>query len=84
MERDANPTKESIELAAEAIVDVLDHQGDMDLQELRSKVHISAHMFDMAIDWLAGKDDIQLLREGDTLIVHRTEPAIAVLTFRGN
>jgi hypothetical protein len=82
MERDA--TKESIELAAEAIFEVLYHEGDMNLQELRSKVDIPAHMFDMAIDWLVGKDDVQLLREGDTLIAHRTEPAFAVFPFRGN
>jgi hypothetical protein len=84
MERDTNATKESIELAAEAIFEVLYHKGDMDLQDLRSEVHISADMFDMAIDWLVGKDDVQLLREGDTLMVHRTDPAFAVLPFRGN
>ena len=84
MERDANATKESIELAAEAIFEVLYHKGDMDLQELRSKVDIPADMFDMAIDWLVGKDDVQLLREGETLTVHRNDPAFAVFPLRGN
>jgi PRC-barrel domain protein len=84
VEGDANATKESIELAGEAVFEALYHKGDMELQKLRSTVDIPAHIFDRAIDWLVGKQDIQLLREGETLIVHRTDPAFAVLPFRGN
>jgi hypothetical protein len=84
MERDPNTTKETIELAAEAIFNVLYHEGAMDLQELRSKVDIPTDVFNMAVGSLVAKDDIQLRRNGDTLIVHRTSPAPAVFAFRGN
>ena len=84
MESKADGTDETIELASEAIFEVLYHQGDMDLRALRGKVNTPPAIFDMAIGSLVGKDDVQLLRTGDTVTVHRAPPAPAVFPLRSN
>jgi hypothetical protein len=75
---------ETVERATEAIFNVLYHLGDMNLQELRKKLDLPGDVFDMAIGSLVEKGDVQLLREGDTRIVHRSDPAPAVFPLRGN
>ena len=79
-----NDAKENIEQVTEAIFYVLYHEGDMDLQELRTKVEAPSHMFDMAIGSLVEKDDIALLQNGKSFIAHRTDPAPAVFPLRSN
>ena len=84
MAPDENAIKEKMELVAEAIFSVLYQEGDMEVQELRTRVNVPTPAFDMAIGALVEKDDVQLIRRGDTVIAHRTDPALAVLPFRGN
>jgi hypothetical protein len=84
MENDAAAMKESIERVAGSIFDVLYHQGDMELRELRKRVDATPELFDMAIGALVDKDDIQLVETGDSVTVHRADPAPAVFPFRSN
>ena len=79
-----NDAKENIERVTEAIFSVLFHEGDMDLQELRTKVKAPSQNFDMAIGSLVEKDDVELLDNGESFIVHRTDPAPAVFPLRSN
>jgi hypothetical protein len=84
MDDNANATKEKIEHVTEAIFDVLYHSGDMDLKVLKTKVDATPELFDMAIGALVEKDDVQLLRTGDSFLVHRAAPAVAVFPLRSN
>jgi len=79
-----NVAKENIQRVTEAIFSVLYHEGDMGLQELKTKVEAPSHIFDMAIGSLVEKDDVELRQNGESFIAHRTDPALAVLPFRGN
>jgi hypothetical protein len=79
-----NEAKENIERVTEAIFGVLYHEGDMDLQVLRTKVEAPSHIFDMAIGSLVEKDDVDLLQNGNSFIAHRTGPAPAVFPLRSN
>jgi hypothetical protein len=79
-----NDAKENIERVTEAIFSVLYHEGDMDLQRLRTKVDARSQIFDMAIGALVEKDDVDLLQNGESFIVHRTDPAPAVFPLRSN
>jgi hypothetical protein len=79
-----NDAKENIERVTDAIFSVLYHQGDMDLQKLRTKVEASSQIFDMAIGSLVEKDDVDLLQNGESFIAHRTRPAPAVFPLRSN
>ncbi len=80
----AEGTKKRIEMATEAIFNVLYHEGDMDLQEVRRKVNGSTSVFDMAVGALVEKGDVQLFQYGDSFILHRTDPAPAIFPLRGN
>jgi hypothetical protein len=84
MESDGDTPKEKMELVTEAIFDVLYHRGDMEMDELKKHVNAPADIFDMAIGALVEKDDVELLRNGDSVTVHRTSPALAVFPFRSN
>jgi hypothetical protein len=84
MNYDANGAKENIERITEAIFNVLYHEGDMDLRDLKKHVDVPADVFDMAIGALVEKDDVQLLKTGDSFTVHRKDPAPAVFPFRSN
>jgi hypothetical protein len=79
-----NDAKQNIERVTEAIFNVLYHEGDMDLQELRKKVGAPSHIFDMAIGSLVEKDDVELLQNSESFIAHRTDPAPAVFPLRSN
>ena len=79
-----NDTKENIERVTENIFSVLYHEGDMDLQELRTKVEASSQIFDMAIGSLVEKNDVDLLQNGESFIAHRTDPAPALFPLRSN
>jgi hypothetical protein len=79
-----NAAKEKIELTTEAIFNVLYHDGDMDLQELRKRVDAATDVFDMAVGALVARDDIELLQSGEYVIAHRKDPAPAVFPLRGN
>ena len=50
-----NVAKENIQRVTEAIFSVLHHEGDMGLQELRTKVEAPSHIFDMANRFVGGK-----------------------------
>ena len=79
-----NDAKENIDRVTEAIFSVLYHEGDMDLQVLRTKVEAPSHIFDMALGSLVEKDDIDLLENGSSFIARRTAPAPAVFPLRSN
>jgi nitrogen-specific signal transduction histidine kinase len=57
-----NGAQKNIERVTEAIFNVLYHEGDLDLQELRKKVDAPSHIFDMAIGSLVEKDDVTLVQ----------------------
>jgi hypothetical protein len=79
-----NDAKQNIERVTEAIFNVLYHEGDMDLQELRKTVGAPSHILDMAIGSLVEKDDVELLQNSESFIAHRTDPAPAVFPLRSN
>lgn len=82
---EANYTRTDIDQAAEAIFEILYHHGgDMDLKDLGGKAGGPGHIFDMAVGSLVEKGDIDLFPKGDSFIVHRTAPALAVFPLRGN
>jgi hypothetical protein len=79
-----NLIKEKIELATEAIFNVLYYEGDMDLKDLKKNIDAHSDLIDMAVGALVARDDIELLERGESVIVHRNEPSSAVFPLRGN
>ena len=76
--------KEDIQLAAEAIFSALYHDGDTDLQELQEKVHWKSPIFDWALGWLVGKEDVEVTLANGSFRLKRAAPAPAVFPLRGN
>ena len=82
---DADSAQVNINQTAETIFNLLyQHEGDMDLQDLSKKSGHPRHIFDMAIGTLVEKGDIELLPKGDSFMIHRAAPALAVFPLRGN
>jgi hypothetical protein len=76
--------KEEIQLAAEAIFSALYHDGDTDLQDLQERVNWKSPVFDWALGWLVGKEDVEVIPANGTFRLKRAAPAPAVFPLRGN
>jgi len=75
---------EKIRAVSELIFDVLYREGDMELEQLKKEVKHASPVFDWAIGWLVGKDDIEILPAGDSFTIRRNDPTPAVFPIRGN
>jgi hypothetical protein len=76
--------KEEIQLAAEAIFSALYHDGVTDLRDLQEKVNWKSPVFDWALGWLVGKEDVEVTPVNGSFRLKRAAPAPAVFPLRGN
>jgi hypothetical protein len=75
---------ENIRAVSELIFDVLYREGDMELGRLKQEVKHESPVFDWAIGWLIGKDDIEVVSANGSYTVRRNGPTPAVFPIRGN
>jgi hypothetical protein len=73
-----------IRSAAESIFSALYHDGDMELEALQEKLNWKSPIFDWALGWLVGKEDVQVTPHNASFLLRRTAPAPAVFPLRGD
>jgi hypothetical protein len=76
--------QEQLTLAAEAIFSGLYHDGDTDIQTLKDHLKLQSPVFDWALGWLVGKEDVLVTPSNGTFLLRRAAPAPAIFPFRGN
>jgi hypothetical protein len=76
--------REKVTLAGEAIFSELYHDGDTDIQTLKEHLKLPSHVFDWALGWLIGKEDVLVTPSNGTFLLRRAAPAPAIFPFRGN
>jgi hypothetical protein len=76
--------QEEIEEAAESIFSALYHEGDMRFDELQQKIPWKSPVFDWALGWLVGKEDVIVTPGNGSFCLRRAAPARAVFPLRGN
>jgi hypothetical protein len=76
--------QEKVTLAAEAIFSELYHDGDTDIQTLKDHLQLQSPVFEWALGWLIGKEDVLVTPSNGTFLLRRSAPAPAIFPFRGN
>lgn len=84
MEKQALGIQEEIRLAAETIFAESYHDGDMPLDVLQGKTHWKSPIFDWALGWLVGKEDVLITPRQGSYVLRRAAPAPAVFPLRGD
>jgi hypothetical protein len=76
--------QEEIRMAAEAIFSTLYHDGNMELEALQERLNWKSPIYDWALGWLVGKEDVEVTPTGISFLLRRAAPAPAVFPFRGD
>lgn len=83
-ESESSKIQEQVTLAAEAIFSELYHDGDTDLQGLKEHLKLPSPIFDWAVGWLIGKEDVVVTPTNGSFQLRRAAPAPALFPFRGD
>jgi len=84
MDGKAFNVQEEIRTAAESIFSALYHDGEMTLDTLQEKTNWRSPIFDWALGWLVGKEDVEVKPLDGSFIFRRAAPAPAVFPLRGD
>ena len=84
MEHKDFDVQEEIRLAAESIFSALYHEGEMTLDTLQERVNWKSPIFDWALGWLVGKQDVEVKPRDSSFVLRRAAPAPAVFPLRGD
>lgn len=84
MEGKGFDVQQEIRIAAESVFSALYHQGEMTLDALQEKVNWKSPIFDWALGWLIGKEDVEVKPLDGSFVFRRAAPAPAVFPLRSD
>jgi hypothetical protein len=69
-----NITRDEVQTASAQIVKTIQEKGQVRLEQLARETEFESHIFEWAIGYLIHQDEIEITRDGESLMIRRKKP----------
>jgi hypothetical protein len=70
----SNIRREEIQAASSRIAKTLQEKGEVPLEHLARETNFESHIFEWAIGYLIRQDEVEIMRNGESLVIRRKKP----------